>query len=431
MKRFLLVVFGLLLVSAVIYLVSTNGTVTEFQLAPSVTIAYSLGGLMVASFLCGAVTVFTVVMLQAGGRALLAWRQLRRERNTQRTHEMEEKGEQLMWQGDAKHGRALLEKAYRREPTNSYAVLALASSYRATGELVRERQFLTEAVNHHHHTNPDILLALAQAHAYAGERTQAIEVLERLRALHPRAPRVLLALRDAYLGAGRWYDAIAPQEALIAESRDPQQAAKERDVLTTMRYQASLVVEDPNARIDALEALAERRSLTAPVAVSLGDALVEAGRVDEAVGVWERALRGTPQTVFIERLAKVASDKAGRTRVINVLRRLRPETVDMDRVRLFIAELKLVDDQLGEAADELAAVEAPAEAGAFFLKIQGEIHRRRGELQQAVDALAQVDAHPRRYQCAVCGRATPHWLGVCPCCKSWNSHRAATEIARA
>lgn len=430
MKRFLLVVFGLVLVSAVIYLVSTNNTPTDFQLTPSIVLSYSLGALMVASFLCGAVTVLTAVMLQAGGRALLAWRHLRRERNSQRTHEMEEKGEQLMWQGDAKHGRALLEKAYRREPSNSYAVLALAASYRATGETVRERQFLADAVDHHHHTNPDVLLALAQAHAYAGERAQAIEVLERLRALHPRAPRVLLALRDAYRDAGRWYDAIAPQEALIVESRDPQQAVRERDVLTTMRYQASLAIEDPKARIDALEALAERRSLAAPVAVSLGDALAEAGRSDDAIGVWERALRTTPQSVLVERLAKAARDKSGRSRLIGVLRRLRPEAVDMDKVRLFVAEQLLVDDLVTDAAQELMAVEDPAGAGAFYLKIQGEIHRRRGELQQAVDALAQVDAHPRRYHCTTCGRANPTWLGVCPCCKSWNQHRAETEIAR-
>lgn len=431
MKRFLLIVVGLALVCAVIYLVSTNGTVTDFQLTPNLTISYSLGGLMVASFLTGAVTVLVAVMLQAGGRAILGWRQTRRERTHQRFVQMEERGEQLMWQGESRQGRALLEKAWRREPDNAYAVLALAASYRATGESARERQFLTEAANHHHHTNPDVLLALAQAHAYAGERQQAIEVLERLRALHPRAPRVLAALRDAYLAVGRWNDAVGPQEALVAETRDPKQAAKERDVLTTMRYQASLAIEDPQRRVAALEALADRRSLAVPVAVSLGDALLEAGRADDAAGVWERALKATPQTVFVERLAQRAADQTARNRLCTTLRRLKPDTVDTDRVRLFIADMQLTDDRVSEAAEEIAVIESASDAGPWLARIRGEIHRRRGELQAAVEAFAEAVANPFGYVCRSCGRASESWSGVCPSCRSWDSQRARTEISRA
>lgn len=431
MKRFLLIVVGLALVCAVIYLVSTNGTVTDFQLTPNLTISYSLGGLMVASFLTGAVTVLVAVMLQAGGRAILGWRQTRRERTHQRFVQMEERGEQLMWQGESRQGRALLEKAWRREPDNAYAVLALAASYRATGESARERQFLTEAANHHHHTNPDVLLALAQAHAYAGERQQSIEVLERLRALHPRAPRVLAALRDAYLAAGRWNEAVGPQETLVAETRDPKQAAKERDVLTTMRYQASLALDDPQRRVAALEALADRRSLSVPVAVSLGDALLEAGRADEAAGVWERALKATPQTVFVERLAQRATDQAARNRLCTTLRRLKPDAVDTDRVRLFIADLQLADDRVSEAAEEIGVIESASDAGPWLARIRGEIHRRRGELQPALEAFAAAVASPFGYVCRSCGRASEAWSGVCPSCKSWDSQRARTEISRA
>ena len=430
MKRFLLIVVGLALVSAVIYLVSTNGTVTDFQLTPNLTLSYSLGGLMVASFLTGAVTVLIGVMVQAGGRAIVGWRQQRRERKHQRVVQMEERGEQLMWQGDAKHGRALLEKAYRRQPENAYAVLALASSYRATGESARERQFLTDAATQHHHTNPDVLLALASAHAFAGDRQQALEVLERLRALHPKAPRVLAALRDAYLSAGRWQEAIGPQEVLVAETREASQATKEREALTTMRYMASLGLEDTAQRIEALEGLADRRSMAVPVAVSLGDALLEAGRRDEAIGVWERALRSTPQTVLAERVASNAADTSARNRLCNVLRKLRPDAVDMDRVRVLIASQHLVEDQVSEAAEEIALIESERDAGPMLGRLRGEIHRRRGELQQAVEAFAGTTGSVAGYQWRQCGRAADTWSGVCPCCHSWDSSRARTEIAR-
>lgn len=430
MKRVLLILAGLALVCAVIYLVATNGTVTEFQLTPTITIAYSLGGLMVASFLSGAVTVLTAVMLQAGGRALLGWRDNRRERNFVRFQQMEERGEQLMWQGDARQGRALLEKAYKRQPDSAYAVLALAASYRATGEIARERQFLRDAASAHHHTNPDVLIALAEAHNHAGDRGAALEVLERLRALHPRAPRVLSALRDAYVETGRWHDAIGPQEALVGETRDAQQAVKERERLTTLRYQDSLAVEDPAARITALESLADRRSLSVPVAVSLGDALLQSGRTDEAVAVWDRALRATPQTVLVERLDRLATDASMRGRICTSLRRLKPDACQVDNVHLHVAHLLLEDNLVSDAAEELRAVDNAATAPGFLHRTRAELHRQRGEFEQALTEYAQADGGSYVYQCRSCGRSQREWIGVCPTCRSWNSYRANVEIAK-
>lgn len=430
MKRVLLILAGLALVCAVIYLVATNGAVTDFQLTPTITLSYSLGALMVASFLCGAVTVLIAVMVQAGGRALLGWRDQRRERNFQRFQQMEERGEQLMWQGDARQGRALLEKAYKRQPDSAYAVLALAASYRATGEVARERQFLRDAANAHHHTNPDVLIALAEAHRHAGDRNAALEVLERLRALHPRAPRVLSALRDAYIECGRWHEAIAPQETLVSETRDANQANKERELLTIVRYQDGLAAEDANARVTALEGLAERRSLALPVAVSLGDALVAAGRTDEAVAVWDRALRATPQTVLVERLARIATDAAARGRISAALRRLKADQCQMDHVRLHLAHLHLQDNQVNEASDDLRAIEGTTAAPGFLHRVRAELHRQRGEVEQAMVEFAQADGTAYSYQCRSCGRGRREWSGVCPSCRSWNSLRAIVEIGK-
>src|SRR5574341_1113863 len=190
MKRALAVLVGVVMVCVVAYLFLMNPTSVEFRLSATQTIQWPLGILMVSAFVAGAVLILSVVTLQAGRRAVVGWRQGRQQRRVERIEQWEERGEELVWNGDMRHGRGLLQKAWRRRPDGAYAVLALAASYRDTGDVQRARSLLAEAAAQHH-TNPDILLALAEAHDAVGEHGACTEVLERLRALHPQAPRAL------------------------------------------------------------------------------------------------------------------------------------------------------------------------------------------------------------------------------------------------
>jgi hypothetical protein len=100
---------------------------------------------------------------------------------------------------------------------------------------------------------------------------------------------VLRALRDRYVEMERWAHAAAVQEALLAELRNPEDAERERQFLTVLRHQAAIGLPDVAARVRALEALADRRGVSVPIAVSLGQSLLDDGRRDEAWAVWDRA----------------------------------------------------------------------------------------------------------------------------------------------
>lgn len=432
MKRILIiagVVVFVAFVLAVIYLVSANLIVTDFRLTPNLLVSFPLGGLMVSSFLTGATLAFAVVLVQGARRAVSNWRQTRQRRKRERIDTWEERGEQLMWQGDAKHGRPLLEKAWRNRPDSTYAVLSLAASYRATGEIQRERQFLSEAAAKGHHTNPDVLLALAGAHEAAAEPAAALEVLERLRALHPRAPRVLVAVRDAYIAAGRWQDTIAPQEALVTELRDPERVAREQDLLIVLRYQAGLQIEDASARAVALEALTDRRTTIVPVAMSLGDTFVTLGRLDDAVAVWERGLRNKPRSVFVQRLADLATENKHRDRLSNLIHKLRGDAVRADNVRLLAAHLLRLNGKLPEAEKELDLIADAEAAPPFIHRVRAEIYREQGQLERTVEELMRAQPDPWAYRCKRCNHAGNDCHGRCPACGAWDSHRAAVEIA--
>ena len=427
MKRALALIVGVAVVCIVGYLSWLNPTAVTFHFSPTRSVDAPLAALIIFAFVIGALAVLTVVMIQAGWRAVVGWRTGRQQRRTERIDTWAEHGERLVWEGDVQQGRSLLHKAWRRRPEDARAVLALAASLRGTGEVQRARQTLEEAARQHH-THPDVLLALAETQRAAGDHVASLESLERLRALHPRALRALQVLRDRYIEAQRLAHAAAVQETILSELRDPEDLERERRYLTVLRYRAALTLDDAPAKVRALEALAERRSVSVPIAVSLGDSLLDDGRRDEAWAVWERALRGMPRTVLVDRLAGIATEPQHRDRLRAVLQKLRPDQVRFDNARLLNAELDLADGNADAAALQLDAVHDPANAPPQLHALWGEVHRRRDRLDLAVAAYSRASRNRRAYHCSTCQRVMSDWVAWCPTCQSWDTYRSDVEI---
>lgn len=432
MRRALFVIASVALVSAVVYLVAINLTQTEFRFTQAMVITFPLGGIVVGAFLLGAVAVLGLVGIQSGRRALSSWRQTRQRRRREQFEAWQERGDALMWAGDPRQARVLLEKALRRRPDDPEAVLALAESYRATGEVRRALDLLSAAAIKYHSTRPQVLLALAEVQRTAGERGAQLETLERVRALHPRAPQVLAILRAAYCDAGRWPEAVSAQEVLIAETTDGAQLLREQERMLALRYQAALQIGDARDRAQALTALTERRLAPLPVAVSLGDAQLTAGDADQAWDTWERALRATPRTVLVERLIQLAAEPRRQDRLTQVLGKLRPDDTHMAAVHLFAARIHLIAGRITEASRELDGATGSDVAGAVAKRLRAEVLHKRGMAEQALQLYAECNQAGEgvEHRCRTCGRASDGWVGYCPSCNSWDSYRSTIEIGR-
>jgi len=426
LKRILLVVAALAVLVVFGLLAWLNPGSVDFRFLPSQSVRVPLGWLLIFTFVGGIVSALVLTGLQQLGRRVASWGERRRVKQAVRIGEWQESGAALAWDGDLERGRNLLRKAWRRQPHNGAAALALASSYMDTGEHAAAREILETAVAHDAN-DPDLRYALGEALRRGGEPNEAIRMLETVRVQHPRAPRALVSLRRLYRETGQWKEAADVQESYIQTLSDGDLAA-EQERLLQLRYQAALSVDDPKERAQKLAALLQSNRTFVPAAVSCGDALVGSDRSEEAAKLWEKTFKSTPRLVFIERLLSLRQGDRERQRVVALMQKYRQQ-LDEDGVRLLTAQVEIAEDDLDKAASELEAIgrqDAPAVQHCW-----AQLYHQRGQLQEAFKALSRATDASRidagTYRCTSCGRRSDAWTGYCPTCERFDTYRSGAE----
>lgn len=389
-----------------------------------------LGVLLIFVFVAGAVLAVLGGSLRQLSGSLSGWRGRRAARAAAQAGEWHQSGEALAWGGELERSRALLRKAWRKRPGNSAAALALASSYMDTGEYAAAQEVLEAAVGEDA-GDPDLRYALGEALRRRGRTGEAIRMLETVRVQHPRAPRVLISLRELYRESGQWEQAAGLEDVYLqtvpADVRTGEQAR-----LVQFRYQAAVALPDAAARLAALDAVVRSDRAFVPAQVSLGDALADAGRLDEARKLWEKAFKTSPRLVFVERLLAHADSRRERERALALLGK-HSDRVDPDGLHLLLARSALADDRLDVAERELAAV---ADQDAVTVQRGwAELHHRRGDTSAAWAALSRaadrLGAAAADHRCSACGRFSEAWVGYCEGCERWDTYRSGAEQADA
>lgn len=387
MKRALLLGVALTAVVAFVALAFTmNPGAVDVRLTPSRVARLPLGILLVGTLIGGAMLALLAVSLQQLKRRIEQWGAHRRAKQEARVAEFNAEGAALGWSGELERSRALFKKAWRKDPTNKEAALALAASYGDTGETAAAKQALEAAVAAAPN-DPDLRYALGEALRRNGEIGAAIRMHETVRVQHPQAPRLLLALRELYAEAGQWREAADVQELYLRQVPSGEATARERDELRRLRYRDALRREDANERAAALAAIVEDAPAFAPAVDALGDALLAAGRRDEAQRHWEKALRHSPRLALFERLLDMQTDRRGRQRVLDLLAR-HAGTLDSDGVQVLRARAALRDEDLEGAQRALEAV-ARVDTAAVQ-RCWADLYSKRGNFDRAWTALAAV-----------------------------------------
>jgi len=367
-----------------------NPGAVDLRLTPSKVVPLPLGILLVGTFVLGAMLAILAVALQQLVRRLAQWSEARRAKQEARLAELNERGAALGWSGDLERSRALFKKAWRKDPRNKEAALALAASYPDTGETAAAKQVLEAAVAEVPN-DPDLRYALGEALRRNGETGAAIRMHETIRVQYPLAPRLLLALRELYRQAQQWQEAADVQELYLRQLPSSEDLSREREELRLLRFQQALRIEDPAERAAALVPMAEEDPRFAAAVDAAGEALLAAGHGDEAQRFWEKALRRAPRLALLERLLDLQTQVAGRNRVVELLGRY-GATLDADGARLLRARAALRNDDLERAQQALEEVSRQDRVA--VQRCWADLYSKRGNYDRAWTALAAAADTP-------------------------------------
>jgi len=411
------------------YLLHLNPDEVTIRLSSTTSWRAPLPVMMLAALVGGAALMFGISLIRAGRSAFVGWRSERVTRRTRRHQARKDQGLGFAWLGELDRARVTLAKALRDRPDDLAAFLLFAHTHLEEGDYRRALEVLQEGLDKRGH-DPKLLLFLAEAQRGLGQTAAAIETLEQARRADPASPAIVGALRDAYVASARWPEAGRAQEELLGLLREPEARTEAEHWLVGMRYQSTLAIADPPARVTALRALARAHPDFEPAAVTLGDLLLEAGQPRQAERVWRRALARGACAGVLERLELLLTGGPRERRLDALTRRLVRKRPDDGTARLFRVRRLLRANALEDAAAELAKVDAPWTGLPAYHALVAELHVKRGAPDDAVTAFRQALAAGavEAFRCSVCGAEREEWAAFCEGCRSWGSYRSSLEL---
>jgi tetratricopeptide (TPR) repeat protein len=428
-----LVAFSLaaLLTVAAGYLILLNSTPVTVQHFPGHSITAPLAAVILVAFAAGGVLVGLIASMRALTRGWRGWKVRRHARRQARHAAATARAQDLAWKGDYAQARAEILRAEGDVPAEMPRLVLLAETHLHDGDAATARRVLEQGIVQLG-PDPRLLDLLAEAAERTGDLRAAAGAIERARQALPDSPRLARHLRDVYVAAGRWTEALAVQSHLLLGIRSPEALADERATLRGLRYQAALAEAEPRRAVRLLAARAREQPDFLPAWVSAGDVLVAHGRRTAARRLWERGARHRPATVLLERIAQLNQGDEKPERTLRLCRRLARRHPDSIGLALFTAGVHVQRGALDEAAAVLDQLPAGAADRPLVHALWGEVHRRRGNPDLAVEKLASAcrpDRVTAPFRCGDCRRPAATWKARCDGCGRWGTLASEADTA--
>lgn len=419
----LALLFGVL----VAYLSSLNAGRVRLALAPGWAYELPLMAALVGAFLLGAAVAFLGGLLRDLGRSYYDYQLARRARRDQSLEEVYHRGVDAQLAGKLEAAAEAYQEVLRREPGHPQASVRL-------GELARQRGDTQAALTYHLQAlrageRAETLLAAAEDYRWLGRFDDAIAMYQRVLARDRDHLTALRGLRDMAAERERWSEALEAQERLV-QLAPREERAREDAWLAAIHYELGRGLL---ARGDASGAVARFKEALRvqpdflPAVVGLGDAHARLGDAREAVRVWERALEPHPVLPLLERVEQHHRAEGRPTRMIALYQAAAARQPDNLSLAFGLGRVYFELAMLDEAAEQFEKMEVRAPDLPLIHAYLGAIFERRGQLREALEeyrrALRFTEAIDWPHRCAACGAAHPRWLDRCPSCRRWNTSR--------
>ncbi|HEY8517805.1 MAG TPA: tetratricopeptide repeat protein [Candidatus Binatia bacterium] len=404
------------------YLFYHNGHTVSLLLGPQSSLELPMAALVLGALALGAALVLLGGMLRSSVSSVSSWREQRRERKRQSMLRVRDEGHRRLWSGDFDTATRRLERYVERHPRDLEAVMALARTYEARGELETARRLL-ESARSQLGSEPRLLHQLGLLAMRRGNAGAAIDWLQEAVRLEPDSPRLLADLTAALAAEGRFADAAASAQRLVSVEREPLRRAEAQEMLLAMRYRAADA--DAAGGGHALRRILGEAPDFLPAVVALAQRARAAGDVRAAERLYRDAIRRNPSGVLLERLTALHASTGQAERSLPILRdacagnRLAAPRLMLARTLVATGRHSAAEAELAEIVKDTPTYRAEGiDVTPERDLVAGELALARGHDREAATLLARAATgshRPFAYSCRRCGRESAEWRDRCAC----------------
>jgi lipopolysaccharide biosynthesis regulator YciM len=414
---------------AFIYLYSLNPMEVTFQYFMDSYVDTSLSILLVASFLIGAVLIFFLYSLR-DLRRVLRTRKEKREREQLR--DILYSATEALLKNDLVKAEKQIQTYLKKKTDDPNAYIKLAEIYQK-GEKFKKAIDTLEKARSLKRDQLEILFMQARVYKAAKDYPGALRIFKEIVAFNPNNREALRELRDIYSEEREWEDALRLQKRIIKLSPKGEIELEKR-LQQGLQYERARVMaeqgEEGKGIKEVKEILKENASFI-PAQVLLGDLLRQAGKVKDAMSVWQRGFNKTREMIFLSKLEDLYISEEHPRGIINVYLDAMQKNPNNVIIPFFYARLCLRLEMIDEALEKLQEMEPNFSDNPSYHYLLAEVYSHRGDHAQAAaeyrEGLRLEGGSYTPYRCTACQHEVKKWQPLCPQCGQWGTFTISGE----
>ena len=442
----------LVLVATFFYLHTTNPGEVRYVISAKWTVALPVTVLIFVGFFVGvAVAVFNSLFFDAR-RAIRDLRARREQKSFTNSMAEYRSGSAELLRGRSKKARSHLEKALAAAPGDVDKILRLAELFTSDALYQDAGNVLDEGLA----KNPgsvEILSALAALTSRTGDRKGAEKFFGQLLDDYGDNGAALVGIREIKAGAALWDEAADIQRRLVALEKGgvkggDKKSAEERALLCGYLYESAKAAYDfkvgdsgaigspdnsPHSSNDNSDDKALEKSTEAlkvddrfvPAYILSGDIHYRAGRIDEALRVWEGAFKKLHHHALFLKVEEVFMKGSDPRKILDRYESAITADPDDATLKLMHARLYLKLEMVDDAMAVLDRLSSEGEEGFYHQVLLGEAFARREDTRKVSALLKAALGLDKEltppFQCSCCDRRLPGYAARCPSCARWST----------
>ena len=384
-------------------------------------------GLLIAGLLHG-----TLSLKKFLSNLKLAGRNKLQNKTNRRVGTLFEEAENLVAGGCVPKAIPVYERILDLSPNHVTVLTRLGNRLREEGDPDRALQLHLKAVQNAPN-NLDALYSLADDYSLKAQQSftmyqMEMAVLEKIKKIDGKSPRVFYRMREIHLKSKDWILAADIQKKLISKIEGREKKVKEKKVLS--RYIYNNGVQHFNkgnfkAAIPDFKKALQEDALCLSTYIILGDSFMKTGNVKAALKAWKVGYETTSSPVCLIQMEKYYRESNQVGEMVRVYKEAikNSQNSALEILSLLLGSLYLEE---GNPQGTIQVIEKNTGSQKTIIPslILADAYKQQRDEEHSKKALEnasyQVKSAILNFKCSGCGETLDEWIDSCPTCNAFD-----------